>query len=152
MNKGHVLRHLTKVTRRGVIKQLFSWNSTKSPKLRRKTWSPNSKWTVTKVCANAAQWRSYRCTKVVCLDLVCHGFLGCLPIVRIVGQGDDEERTPEYQVGHRDHDEHFHLPVMKSKSGHRDYDDHHHLQDHHQDHQNQDQHTLDIPCLSSCLI
>ena len=38
-----------------------------------------------------------------------HGFLGCLPVVRVVGQGHNEERTPEYQVGHRDHNEHFHL-------------------------------------------
>ena len=62
-------------------------------------------------------------------NLVCHGFLGCLPIVRVVGQGDDEERTPEYQVGHRDHDEHFHLSVIKSKIKNQncDHDEHVHL-------------------------
>ena len=44
-------------------------------------------------------------------NLVGHGFLGRLPIVSVVCQGDDEERTPEYQVRHCDHYEHFNLPV-----------------------------------------
>ena len=45
-------------------------------------------------------------------NLVGHGLLGCLPVVSIVGQGDDEERSPEDQVGHRDHYEHLHLDIF----------------------------------------
>ena len=45
------------------------------------------------------------------IHLMGHGFLGCLPVVRVVGQGHNEEGTPEYQVGHRDHYEHLHLDV-----------------------------------------
>ena len=45
-------------------------------------------------------------------NLVGHGFLGCLPVISVVGQGHNEQRAPEYQVGHRDHYEHLHLTVM----------------------------------------
>ena len=44
-----------------------------------------------------------------------HGLLGCLPVVSIVGQGDDEERSPEDQVGHRDHYEHLHLDIFNKE-------------------------------------
>ena len=37
-----------------------------------------------------------------------HRLLGVLPLPAPVDQGDEEERSPEDQVGHRDHQEHLH--------------------------------------------
>ena len=93
MHECHVDRHLIQVIKGKPLER-------KSPK-QEKTWIKFSKLLILKNRESCI------------LDLVCHGFLGCLPIVCVVGQGDNKERTPEYQVGHRDHDEHFHLPVMK---------------------------------------
>ena len=44
----------------------------------------------------------------LCLHLVRHRLLGVLPLPAPVDQGDEEERSPEDQVGHRDHQEHLH--------------------------------------------
>ena len=43
--------------------------------------------------------------------LMCHRLLGGLPVIAVVGQGDQEQGAPEDQVGHRDHYEHLHLDV-----------------------------------------
>ena len=52
-----------------------------------------------------------------------HGFLGCLPVISVVGQGHNEQRAPEYQVGHRDYYEHLHLLDI---AHHHHYHNHHH--------------------------
>ena len=38
---------------------------------------------------------------------MCHRLLGGLPVIAVVGQGDQEQGAPEDQVGHGDHDEHL---------------------------------------------
>ena len=40
--------------------------------------------------------------------LVRHRLLGVLPLPAPVDQGDQEERTPEYEVSHGDDQEHLH--------------------------------------------
>ena len=47
----------------------------------------------------AGMWQNY---------LMWHGLLSILPLPAPVDQGDHEERSPEHQVSHGDHQEHLH--------------------------------------------
>ena len=45
---------------------------------------------------------------MILADLMRHWLLGILPLPAPVDKGDQEERAPEDEVGHRDHQEHLH--------------------------------------------